>query len=82
MIDFATSIILSFLSNNAKKYIIYTLFFFRNDHNRIDWLSIIESKSRSWVQVVEDGNDKLIRIDDVFQMDKLVDPYRYLHLSS
>jgi len=38
--------IVIFVKQCQKIYYIYT-FFFRNDHNRVDWLSIIESKSRS-----------------------------------
>jgi hypothetical protein len=39
--------IVIFVKQCQKIYYIYIFFFFRNDHNRIDWLSIIESKSRS-----------------------------------
>jgi len=49
---------------------------FRNDHNIVDWLSIVKTKSKSRVQVVEDDKDEVIGGDDVFQMDKLVDPYQ------
>jgi hypothetical protein len=36
----------------------------------------VKFKSRSLVQVVENGNNEVIGRDDVFQMDQLVDPYR------
>ena len=45
---------------------------FRKDHSIIDWLSIVKTKPRSRVQVVEDDNDKVIWEDYVFQMDELV----------
>jgi hypothetical protein len=44
------------------------LFFFPNSAFRNDY-------NRSHVQVVEDGNDEVIREDDVFQIDELVNPY-------
>jgi len=75
-VDFTTSIMFLFLQNNIKQmYYIYTLFF-RNDYNGVDWLSVVKFKSRSLVQVVENGNNEVIGRDDVFQMDELVDPYR------
>ena len=36
----------------------------------------MKTKPRGRVQVVQDGNDELIIGDIVFQLDKLVDPYR------
>jgi hypothetical protein len=50
-------------------------FFFRKYHFRIDWLSIVKTKFRGRVQVVQDGNDKVTTRDDIFQLDELVDPY-------
>jgi len=50
-------------------------FFVRKYHFRIDWLSIVKTKFRGRVQVVQDGNDKVTTRDDIFQLDKLVDPY-------
>jgi len=55
-------------------YYTYTLSF-RKDHNIFDWLFVVKTKSRSCVQIVEDGNGKVIGWDDVFYMDELVDPY-------
>lgn len=49
---------------------------FKKDHNRVDWLSIIKTEPRSQVQIVKDGNNDLIRGDDIFQIDKLIDQYR------
>jgi len=49
---------------------------FKKDHNRVDWLSIIKTEPRSQVQNVKDGNSDLIRGDDIFQIDKLIDQYR------
>jgi len=75
-IDFTTSTMLLFLQNNVKQvYYIYT-HFFKNGHNRVDWLSVMKSKSRSLVQVVQDGNNEVIGGDDIFHMDELVDSYR------
>ena len=39
---------------------------FRNDCSRVDWLSIVKTKYRGRVEVVQDGNDELIMGDDVF----------------
>jgi len=36
----------------------------------------VKTKPKGRVQVVQDGNDELIIGDIVFQLDKLVDPYR------
>ena len=36
----------------------------------------MKTKPKGRVQVVQDGNDELIIGDIVFQLDKLVDPYR------
>jgi len=49
---------------------------FKKDHNRVDWLSIIKTEPRSQVQIVKDDNNDLIRGDDIFQIDKLIDQYR------
>jgi hypothetical protein len=39
-------------------------------------LSIVKTKPRGRVEVVQDGNDELIMGDDVFQLGELVDSYR------
>lgn len=52
----------------------YTLSF-RNDHNKNNWLFIMKTKPRSHIQVVHDGNEKVTRGEDIFQLDELVDLY-------
>ena len=49
---------------------------FTNDSNRVDWFFVMKTKLRSRFKVVKDGNDKITMRDDVFQLDKLIDPYR------
>jgi len=39
-------------------------------------LSIVKTKLKGHVQVVQEDNDELNAIDDVFQIDKLVDAYQ------
>jgi hypothetical protein len=36
----------------------------------------VKTKLKSHIQVVQDGKDKVIAKDDVFQIDELVDAYR------
>jgi len=36
----------------------------------------VKTKLKSHIQVVQDGKDKVIAEDDVFQIDELVDAYR------
>ena len=50
--------------------------YFRNDHSRVEWLSVVKTKLKRRVPVVLDGNNELTVRDDVFQLDQLVDPYR------
>jgi len=65
-----------FISSKYQTNVLYIyILFFRNDYNRVDWLSVVKFKSRSLVQVVENGNNEEIGGDDVFQMDDLVDSY-------
>jgi hypothetical protein len=65
-----------FISSKYQTNVLYIyILFFRNDYNRVDWLSVVKFKSRSLVQVVENANNEVIG-GDVFQMDDLVDPYR------
>jgi hypothetical protein len=49
---------------------------FKNDRSWVDWLSIVKTKLKGHVQVVQEDNDELNAIDDVFQIDKLVDAYQ------
>ena len=39
---------------------------FRNDCLRVDWLFIVKTKLRGYVENVQDDNDELIVRDDVF----------------
>jgi hypothetical protein len=66
-----------FVSDNANKYIIYTLIFFLNDHNKVDLLFIVKTKTRNFVEieVVKDNNNELTKQDDVFQIDEVVDTF-------
>jgi hypothetical protein len=56
-------------------YYTYTLFF-RKDRSRVDWLSILKTKPRGHVEVVQDENKDKSVIDEVFQASELVEPYR------
>jgi hypothetical protein len=48
---------------------------FRNDHNKNNRLFIMKTKPMSHIQVVHDGNEKVTRGEDIFQLDELVDLY-------
>jgi hypothetical protein len=65
-----------FLPSNASKFITHTLFYFKKDHLRVDWLSIVKTKPMGRVEFVQDENDGLTMRDDVFQLDELVDRYQ------
>jgi hypothetical protein len=52
---------------------------FRKDRSRVDWLSVLKTKPRGLVEVVQDENDDSNMGDDVFQVSELVEPYRVLH---
>jgi len=56
-------------------YYTYTLFF-RKDRSRVDWLSVLKTKLRGRVEVVQDDNEDTSVIDEVFQASELVEPYR------
>jgi len=49
---------------------------FRKDRSRVDWLSVLKTKPRGRVEVVQDENEDISVIDEVFQASKLVEPYR------
>jgi hypothetical protein len=49
---------------------------FRKDRSRVDWLSILKTKPRGCVEVVQDENEDTSVIDKVFQASELVEPYR------
>jgi hypothetical protein len=38
-------------------------------------LSVVKTKLKGLIQVVQDGNDVVTAVDDAFQLDELVDPY-------
>ena len=49
---------------------------FRKDRSGVDWLSILKTKLRGCVEVVQDENEDTSVIDKVFQASELVEPYR------
>jgi hypothetical protein len=75
----SAAISLSLLSlrpeRKVKCYYAYTPFF-RKDRSRVDWLSVLKTKPRSRVEVVQDENEDTSVIDEVFQASELVEPYR------
>ena len=64
------------MQSNANKFITHTPLSFRRDRSRVDWLSVLKTKPRSRVQVVQDENKDKSVIDKVFQASELVEPYR------
>ena len=56
-------------------YYIYTPSF-RKNRSRVDWLSILKTKPKGRVEVVQDENEDTSVIDEVFQASELVEPYR------
>jgi len=49
---------------------------FRKDRSRVDWLSVLKTKPKGHVEVVQDENKDTSVIDEVFQASELVEPYR------
>jgi len=49
---------------------------FRKDQSRVDWLSILKTKPRGHVKVVQDENEDTSVQDEIFQVSELVEPYR------
>jgi hypothetical protein len=49
---------------------------FRKDRSRDDWLSVLKTKPRGRVEVVQDENEDTNVIDEVFQVSELVKPYQ------
>jgi hypothetical protein len=49
---------------------------FIKDRSRVDWLSILKTKPRGRVDVVQDENEDTSVRDEVFQVSELVKPYR------
>ena len=48
---------------------------YKKDRSRVNWLSIVKTKYKGCVDVVQDRDNELTMEDDVFQLE-LVDPYR------
>jgi hypothetical protein len=49
---------------------------FRKDRSRVDWLSILKTKPKGRVKVVQDENEDTSVIDEVFHASEMVEPYR------
>jgi len=49
---------------------------FRKDRSRIDWLSVLKTKPKGRVEVVQDENEETSVINEVFQASELVEQYR------
>jgi len=49
---------------------------FRKYRSRVDWLSILKTKSRGRLEVIQDENEDTRVRDEVFQVSELVEPYR------
>jgi len=49
---------------------------FRKDRSRDDWLSILKTKPKGRLEVVQDENEDTSVIDEVFQASEVVKPYR------
>jgi hypothetical protein len=49
---------------------------FRKNCLKVDWLSILKTKPKGRVEVVQDENDDSNVGDDVFQVRELVESYR------
>ena len=64
-----------FIKQCQEVYYTYTPSF-RKDNLRVDWLSILKTKPKSRIKVVQDENDISNVKDDVFQISELVEPYR------
>jgi hypothetical protein len=49
---------------------------FRKDRSRVDWVSVLKTKLRGSVELVQDENEDTSVRDEVFQVSELVEPYR------
>jgi len=49
---------------------------FRNDRSTALWLSVLKTKPRGRVEVVQDENEDTSVRDEVFQVSELVEPYQ------
>jgi hypothetical protein len=56
-------------------YYTYTLSF-RKDRSRVDWLSVLKTKLKGRVELVQDENKDTSVRDEVFQVSELVELYR------
>jgi len=74
-LDFTMSTMSLFSLRNVNKFITHT-HFFRNDRLRVERLSIMRTKLRGRVEVIQDGNNELNVGDDVFQLCELINSYR------
>jgi hypothetical protein len=59
-------------------YYTYTISF-RKNRSRVDWLSVIKTKPKGHVEVVQDENEDTSVRDEVFQVSELIEPYRVAH---
>ena len=65
-----------FSQSNVNKFITHTPPSFRKDRSRVDWLSVLKTKPRGRIEVVQDENEDTSVRDEVFQVSELVEPYR------
>ena len=49
---------------------------FRKDRSRVDWVSVLKTKPRGHVELIQDENEDTNVWDEVFQVSELVEPYR------
>jgi len=63
-----------FVKQCQQVYYIYTPSF-RKDRSRVDWLSILKTKPKGRVEVVQDENEDTSVWNEVFQVSELVEPY-------
>jgi hypothetical protein len=49
---------------------------FRKDRSIVDWVSIVKTKPRGRIELVQDENEDTSVRDEVFQVSELVEPYR------
>jgi len=64
-----------FAKQYQQVYYTYTLSF-RKDQLRVDWLSVLKTKLRGYVEVIHDENEDTSVQDEIFQVNELVEPYR------
>jgi hypothetical protein len=64
-----------FSQSNVNKFIRHTPLYLERI-SRVDWLSILKTKPRGRVEVVQDENEDTSVRDEVFQVSEVVEPYR------